>query len=74
MDLFSVDLTLTELIFLRQASDMVSITGKDAKFLSDLQTKLEGEIGQVQKLQEDKKMQELAKAIAIDKEKQQPKK
>ena len=74
MDLFSVDLTLTELIFLRQASDMVSITGKDAKFLSDLQTKLEGEIGQVQKLQEDKKMQELAKAIAIDKERQQPKK
>ena len=53
---------------------MVSITGKDAKFLSDLQTKLEGEIGQVQKLQEDKKMQELAKAIAIDKERQQPKK
>ena len=74
MDLFSVDLTLTELIFLRQASDMVSITGKDAKFLSDLQTKLEGEIGQVQKLQEDKKMQELAKAIVIDKERQQPKK
>ena len=74
MDLFSVDLTLTELIFLRQASDMVSITGKDAKFLADLQTKLEGEIGQVQKLQEDKKMQELAKAIAIDKEKHQPKK
>jgi|LauGreDrversion4_2_1035121.scaffolds.fasta_scaffold81074_3 hypothetical protein len=74
MDLFSVDLTLTELIFLRQASDMVSITGKDAKFLSDLQTKLEGEIGQVQKLQEDKKMQELAKAMAADKERQQAKK
>ena len=74
MDLFSVDLTLTELIFLRQASDMVSITGKDAKFLSDLQTKLEGEIGQVQKLQEDKKMQELAKAMAADKERQQVKK
>jgi len=74
MDLFSVDLTLTELIFLRQASDVVSITGKDAKFLSDLQTKLEGEIGQVQKLQEDKKMQELAKAMAADKERQQAKK
>jgi hypothetical protein len=74
MDLFSVDLTLTELIFLRQASDVVSITGKDAKFLSDLQTKLEGEIGQVQKLQEDKKMQELAKAMAADKERQQVKK
>lgn len=74
MDLFSVDLTLTELIFLRQASDIVSITGKDAKFLAGLQNKLEGEIGQIQKLQEDRKMQELANAMAIDKEKQQSKK
>jgi hypothetical protein len=74
MNLFSVDLTLTELVFLRQASDMVSITGKDAKFLSDLQTKLEDEIGQIQKIQEDRKMQELANAMAIDKEKQQSKK
>jgi hypothetical protein len=74
MNLFSVDLTLTELVFLRQASDMVSITGKDAKFLSDLQTKLESEIGQIQKIQEDRKMQELANAMAIDKEKQQSKK
>jgi|APFre7841882793_1041355.scaffolds.fasta_scaffold285067_1 acid phosphatase family membrane protein YuiD len=74
MDLFSVDVTLTELIFLRQASDIVSITGKDAKFLANLQDKLENEIAQIQNFQDDKKKQELAKAIAADKEKQQAKK
>ena len=74
MDLFSIDVTLTELIFLRQASDIVSITGKDAKFLANLQIKLENEITQIQAIQEEQKMQELAKAIAVDKEKQQPKK
>ena len=74
MDLFSVDFTLTELIFLRQASDIVSITGKDAKFLAGLQEKLESEIAQVQNFQDDKKKQELAKAIAADKERQQAKK
>ena len=74
MDLFSVDMTLTELVFLRQASDIVSITGKDAKFLANLQNKLEDEIGQIQKLQDDRKMQELTKAIAADKERQQAKK
>lgn len=74
MDLFSVDLTLTELVFLRQASDVVSITGKDAKFLANLQNKLESEIAEIQNFQEDRKKQELAKAIATDKEKQQAKK
>jgi hypothetical protein len=74
MDLFSVDFLLTELVFLRQASDVVSITGKDAKFLANLQNKLESEIGHIQTLQEERKIQDLAKAIAADKEKQQAKK
>jgi hypothetical protein len=74
MDLFSVDFLLTELVFLRQASDIVSITGKDAKFLANLQNKLENEIEQIQKLQEERKIQDLAKAIAADKERQQAKK
>jgi hypothetical protein len=74
MDLFSVDFLLTELVFLRQASDIVSITGKDAKFLASLQNKLETEIGQIQKIQEDRKIQDLANAIADDKERQQIKK
>jgi len=74
MDLFSVDFSLTELIFLRQASDIVSITGKDAKFLANLQIRMESEIAQIQTLQEEKKKQELIKAIDADKERQQAKK
>jgi hypothetical protein len=74
MDLFSVDFSLTELIFLRQASDVVSITGKDAKFLANLQNKLESEIAQIQSIQDSIKKEELAKAIAADKERQQAKK
>lgn len=74
MDLFSVDFTLNELIFLRQASDVVSISGKDAKFLASLQTKLEYEITEVNNMMSEKKTAELEKAIALDKEIQQAKK
>ena len=74
MDLFSVDFTLNELIFLRQASDVVSISGKDAKFLASLQTKLEYEITEVNNMMSEKKTIELEKAIALDKEIQQAKK
>ena len=74
MDLFSVDFTLNELIFLRQASDIVSITGKDAKFLANLQNKLEHEITEINNMMSEKKTAELEKAIALDKERQQAKK
>jgi hypothetical protein len=74
MDLFSVDFTLNELIFLRQASDVVSISGKDAKFLASLQNKLEYEITEVNSMMSEKKTAELEKAIALDKEIQQAKK
>ena len=74
MDLFSVDFTLNELIFLRQASDVVNISGKDAKFLASLQTKLEYEITEVNNMMSEKKTAELEKAIALDKEIQQAKK
>jgi hypothetical protein len=74
MDLFSVDFTLNELIFLRQASDIVSITGKDAKFLASLQNKLEHEITEINNMMNEKKTTELEKAIALDKERQQAKK
>ena len=74
MDLFSVDFTLNELIFLRQASDIVSITGKDAKFLANLQNRLEHEITEINNMMNEKKTTELEKAIALDKERQQAKK
>jgi hypothetical protein len=66
MNIFSIDVTLNELTFLRQSLDVVSISGKDAKFLANLQVKLEQEIQDIQILlqQEDsKKKQELEELI-----------
>lgn len=50
MDIFSIDFTLNELIFLRQSLDIVSIKGTDAKFLANLQIKLESETAQIQQM------------------------
>jgi len=60
MDLFSIDLSLNEMAFLRQALDLVTIKGTDAKFLANLQIKLENEYIESQKLikqEEEKKEQ-----------------
>ena len=73
MDLFSIDVTLNELIFIRQALDLVTISGKDAKYVANLQYKLENEIAEIQKSSEDEKTKALNKAIEIDKQKQQSK-
>lgn len=73
MDLFSIDVTLNELIFIRQALDLVTISGKDAKYVANLQYKLESEIAEIQKSSEDEKTKALNKAIEIDKQKQQSK-
>lgn len=50
MDIFTVDLTLSELVMLRQSLDFVTIPGKDAKQFAALQIKLETEIEEVQRL------------------------
>jgi hypothetical protein len=50
MDIFSIDLTKMEIAFIRQALDVVSITGKDAKFLAGLQLKLEREMIEIEKM------------------------
>ncbi len=47
MDLFSIDFTPQEISILRQALDIVTITGKDAKTIAGLQMKLESEIAQI---------------------------
>ena len=69
MELFSIDFTLNELIFIRQASDVVNITGKDAKSLFDLQNKLENKILEIQRIQGEKQ-QDLIKALAAGNENQ----
>lgn len=69
MDIFSVDFSINELSFIRQALDMVSISGKDAKFLANLQTRIESEIVEAQKIlqkEEAKKSQELNQIIASE--------
>lgn len=62
MDLFAIDFTLNELIFLRQSLDIVSIKGTDAKFLANLQTKIENEAAQIQQMLN---QQEIEKQIAL---------
>lgn len=69
MDLFSIDLTVEEIVFIRQCLDLPSISGKNAKFLANLQTKLEHEYAEIERMkleEEQKKEEELKKAITAD--------
>jgi len=50
MDLFSVDFTHNELVFIRQTLEMPTISGKDAKFLANLQLKVENELAQIEQM------------------------
>jgi hypothetical protein len=64
MNIFSIDLDPNEIQFLRQALDIVSIKGTDAKFVANLQIKLENELIQIQEIikqEEAKKQAELVK-------------
>jgi hypothetical protein len=64
MNIFSIDLDPNEIQFLRQALDIVSIKGTDAKFVANLQIKLENELIQIQEIikqEETKKQAELVK-------------
>jgi hypothetical protein len=47
MDLFAIDFTPQEISILRQALDIITITGKDAKTIAGLQIKLESEIAEI---------------------------
>jgi len=64
MEIFSIDLTHNEINFIRQCLDLPSISGKDAKFLANLQTKIENELVHIDHMlreEEQKKRQELEK-------------
>jgi len=58
-NLFCIDLTYNEINFIRQCLDLPSISGKDAKFLSNLQSKIESELLEIQQ----QKAKELEKAV-----------
>jgi hypothetical protein len=69
MEIFSIDITPQELAFIRQSLDLVTISGKDAKFVANLQTKVENKMMEIQNIKEQSKSKELQKAIEIDKQK-----
>ena len=50
MDLFSVDFTHNELVFIRQTLELPTISGKDAKFLANLQLRVENELAQIEQM------------------------
>ena len=62
MDVFSIDFTLNEINFIRQCLELPSISGKDAKFLANLQSKIEQELAEIQRLKEE----ELKKTIGVE--------
>ena len=62
MEIFSIDLTHNELAFIRQSLDLVTVSGKDAKFLANLQAKIEAELIQIEQVkatEEQKKRESL---------------
>jgi hypothetical protein len=66
MNIFSIDFTVNELLFLRQSLDLVSVQGKDAKFVASLQMKIESEVGQIQQIlqqEEERKQNDLQTMI-----------
>ena len=69
MELFSIDLTIAEIQLTRQALDVISIAGKDAKVVANLQYKLEDELQQIQNqlqaAERDKQLQ-LQKAVEAE--------
>ena len=70
MDIFSIDLSVPEIQTLRQALDVINVSGKDAKFLAGLQIKLETELQQIIEMinaAQVKKQQNLEKSVVTDK-------
>jgi hypothetical protein len=72
MNIFSIDLTQNEITFLRQALDLVTIKGTDAKFLANLQIKLENELIQITEIlrqEEEAKQQSLQDMVSKEEKK-----
>jgi len=66
LDIFSIDLTQNEILFVRQALDLVTVSGKDAKFLANLQVKIEQELLDIEaqkRKEEEKKQVELQQIV-----------
>jgi hypothetical protein len=69
MYIVSIELQPGELNFIRQALDLVTVKGTDAKFLASLQIKFETELAEVQKMieqEEISKQEGLKKIMAAE--------
>ena len=66
MNVFSVDLTHNELLFIRQSLELPTISGKDAKFLATLQVKIEHELNGIFEQEELKKQEGLKEIIQAE--------
>ncbi len=65
--MYDVAMTLDELVFIRQSLDAVNIQGKNAKFVAQLQIKLESEIEEIKnhiEEQEREKLLALSEVVA----------
>jgi len=68
MELFSVNLTTSEIQLLRQSLDIITINGKDAKTIANLQHKLEQELAEIaQRIQEAESAKQKKLRTAIEK-------
>ena len=70
--MFQIEFELNELQFLRGALEAINISGKDAKYVANLQIKLENEIADIHKLlqeNEQRKSDELQHLVNSDAEK-----
>jgi hypothetical protein len=77
MDIFSIDLTHNEIVFIRQTLELPSISGRDAKFLASLQIKIENELAEIERIkaeEEQKKARDLQQLIEADQSKSSVKK
>ena len=77
MDIFSIGLTHNEIVFIRQTLELPSISGRDAKFLASLQTKIENELAEIERIkaeEEQKKARDLQQLIEADQSKSSIKK
>lgn len=65
MELYSLPVSKNEILALRQSLDSINISGKDAKFVAQLQIKLENAVSQIDSIQqsiEQEKIQQLAES------------
>ena len=67
MNIFSIDITIPEIQLLRSSLDVITVSGKDAKFVAGLQIKLEQEMQYIQQMiaeAEEKKKKDLEQVMA----------